>query len=60
MEYYHLALLEKVEDEGEGKGKGVMGSQDISREAAFNLQQLCLVGGDLETVRLLGERYLVL
>ena len=65
MEYYHLALLEKVEEAAaageEGKkGKGTMGSQDISREAAFNLQQLCLVGGDMETVRLLGERYLVL
>ena len=65
MEYYRLALLEKVEEAAaageEGKkGKGTMGSQDISREAAFNLQQLCLVGGDMETVRLLGERYLVL
>ena len=71
MEYYRRALLEKVpcveespagnEGDGEeGKDRNVMGSQDISREAAFNLQQLCLVGGDMETVRLLGERYLVL
>ena len=65
MEYYRRALLEKVPGGEEGEGEGgkesdVMGSQDISREAAFNLQQLCLVGGDMETVRLLGEKYLVL
>lgn len=43
-----------------GGGNNIMGSQDISREAAFNLQQLCLAGGDLETVRAVGERFLVI
>ncbi|KAI1327834.1 hypothetical protein F5Y16DRAFT_370410 [Xylariaceae sp. FL0255] len=31
---------------------------DLSREAAFNLQQICLAGGDLEAFRKLGEKYL--
>ncbi|EMR71485.1 putative rna polymerase iii transcription factor tfiiic protein [Eutypa lata UCREL1] len=73
-EYYRRALQEgeRVVD-GDGNGDGdwdmvvdggggnnIMGSQDISREAAFNLQQLCLAGGDLETVRAVGERFLVI
>ncbi|RYP72438.1 hypothetical protein DL771_004233 [Monosporascus sp. 5C6A] len=63
-EYYRRALLEEVPSEesgaGDDEGGVMMGSQDLSREAAFNLQQLCLAGGDMETVRALGERFLVI
>ncbi|RYO94267.1 hypothetical protein DL764_007865 [Monosporascus ibericus] len=63
-EYYRRALLEEVPGKENGRGGdedgGIMGSQDLSREAAFNLQQLCLAGGDMETVRALGDRFLVI
>ncbi|RYP54600.1 hypothetical protein DL768_000660 [Monosporascus sp. mg162] len=63
-EYYRRALLEEVPGEenggGDDEGGAIMGSQDLSREAAFNLQQLCLAGGDMEAVRALGERFLVI
>ncbi len=72
-EYYRRALLEDVagleererdvEEEnggGSGRSSGIMGPQDISREAAFNLQQLCLAGGDMESVRAIGERFMAI
>lgn len=33
---------------------------DISKEAAYNLQQICWAGGDLDAVKALSERYLTL
>ncbi|KAH8653483.1 hypothetical protein BX600DRAFT_526676 [Xylariales sp. PMI_506] len=36
------------------------GDDDLVREAAYNLQMCCLVGGDIEGVRELGERWLVM
>lgn len=40
--------------------KAIMGTQDLSKEAAFNLQQICFVGGDLQGMREIGEKYLAL
>ncbi|KAJ1335258.1 general transcription factor 3C polypeptide 3 (transcription factor C subunit 4) [Microdochium nivale] len=48
---------EEEEDEEE---KGIMGTDDLSKEAAFNLQQICFAGGDLQGMRELGEKYLAL
>ncbi|KAI0202148.1 hypothetical protein F4808DRAFT_422090 [Astrocystis sublimbata] len=46
---------------GNGNGRrSVFGNKDISMEAAFNLQQLCWAGGDLEAVKKLSEKHLTL
>ncbi|KAI1632115.1 hypothetical protein F4809DRAFT_629154 [Biscogniauxia mediterranea] len=55
-EYYRRTLQETPDD----SENGIMGRDDLSQEAAFNLQQICLTGGDMESVRNLAERYLVL
>ncbi|KAI1505503.1 hypothetical protein F5X99DRAFT_368242 [Biscogniauxia marginata] len=55
-EYYRRTLQEVPDD----SGNGIMGRDDLSQEAAFNLQQICLTGGDMESVRSLAEKYLVL
>ncbi|KAI5928521.1 hypothetical protein F4810DRAFT_8214 [Camillea tinctor] len=55
-EYYRRTLQEIPDD----SGNGIMGRDDLSQEAAFNLQQICLTGGDMESVRNLAEKYLVL
>ncbi|KXJ94601.1 hypothetical protein Micbo1qcDRAFT_193734 [Microdochium bolleyi] len=74
VEYYLRVLRDvppppprrRVEDAGEqeegeaGSGKAIMGSDDLTKEAAFNLQQICFAGGDLQGMRELGEKYLAL
>lgn len=63
-QYYRRVFLE-IEAEGRG-GFGADGvtvelaSEDLAREAAFNLQQCCLIGGDIEAMRDIAERWLVL
>ncbi|KAI0014150.1 TPR-like protein [Xylariaceae sp. FL0662B] len=55
-EYYRRALRD-VPDDSEC---GVMGQNDLTREAAYNLQQICWAGGDIGAVKALGEKYLVI
>ncbi|KAI0879652.1 hypothetical protein GGS24DRAFT_438205 [Hypoxylon argillaceum] len=38
----------------------VLVNSDLSQEAAYNLQQICWAGGDLEAAKALSERYLTL
>lgn len=58
----HLAaeFYKRVFREVESESDDGTGHEDLAREAAFNLQQFCLIGGDMEAVRDLGERWLVL
>ncbi|KAI0480602.1 hypothetical protein GGR56DRAFT_626811 [Xylariaceae sp. FL0804] len=66
IEFYQKALQDRPTDDegdggdGRGTGGGVMGRDDLAQEAAFNLQQICWAGGDLESVRALAEEYLTL
>lgn len=55
-EYYQRVLRDVPED----SGSEVLGRSDISHEAAYNLQQICWAGGDLEAVKQLSEKYLTL
>ncbi|KAI0024668.1 hypothetical protein F4780DRAFT_547526 [Xylariomycetidae sp. FL0641] len=57
-DYYRRALDDAPDDAG--AGDSVTGREDISREAAYNLMQLCWAGGDEGAVRTLAEKYLVL
>ncbi|KAI1337789.1 hypothetical protein F5Y15DRAFT_144065 [Xylariaceae sp. FL0016] len=61
-EYYQRALRERPGDES---GHGTSGSdstenEDLSREAAYNLLQICWAAGDTKAARSLAERYLML
>ncbi|KAI1082231.1 TPR-like protein [Whalleya microplaca] len=55
-DYYRRALRD-VPDDSEN---GIMGGNDLSREAAYNLQQICWAGGDLGAVKNIAEKYLVI
>ncbi|KAI8948291.1 hypothetical protein F4801DRAFT_468624 [Xylaria longipes] len=55
-EFYQRVLR----DIPDGSEPSVFGDDDISKEAAYNLQQICWAGGDLEAVKALSERYLTL
>ncbi|KAI0971753.1 hypothetical protein F4678DRAFT_431779 [Xylaria arbuscula] len=54
-EFYQRVLRDTPDD----SEPSVLGNKDLSREAAYNLQQICWAGGDLQAVRSLGERYLI-
>ena len=56
--YYRRALADRPGAE-EARANGVLGSDDLVREAAYNLQQIYWAGGDLESVRRIAEEYLV-
>jgi general transcription factor 3C polypeptide 3 (transcription factor C subunit 4) len=56
IEYYQRALQEVPRDEDTGAPDG----NDLTLETVFNLQQICLVSGDVETVRWLTETYMVI
>ncbi|KAI0402894.1 hypothetical protein F4802DRAFT_608378 [Xylaria palmicola] len=55
-EFYQRVLR----DRPHGADPTVFGNSDISQEAAYNLQQICWAGGDLEAMQALSERYLTL
>ncbi|KAI1755350.1 hypothetical protein F4782DRAFT_488209 [Xylaria castorea] len=55
-EFYQRVLR----DIPDGSEPSVFGDSDISKEAAYNLQQICWTGGDLDAVKVLSERYLTL
>ncbi|KAI1457091.1 TPR-like protein [Annulohypoxylon moriforme] len=55
-EYYRRALRE-VPDDSEN---GVMGRNDLSREAAYNMAQICWAGGDVDAVKAVTDQYLVI
>ncbi|KAI1423812.1 hypothetical protein F5Y12DRAFT_785755 [Xylaria sp. FL1777] len=55
-EFYQRVLRDRPDD----SERTVLGSSDLSQEAAYNLQQICWAGGDLGAVKSLGERYLTL
>ncbi|KAI5863200.1 TPR-like protein [Durotheca rogersii] len=59
-EFYRRALRDVPDEGGDGGSGGIMGSNDVSREAAYNLQQICWAGGDIEAVRAIAEEHLVL
>lgn len=54
---FYQRVLRDIADES---NPSVLGTSDLSHEAAYNLQQICWAGGDLEAVKNLGERYLTL
>ncbi|KAH6661145.1 hypothetical protein BKA67DRAFT_76467 [Truncatella angustata] len=51
-EYYRRVLREIEGDE--------VRDEDLAKETAFNLQQCCLIGGDMQAVRNIAEKWLVL
>jgi general transcription factor 3C polypeptide 3 (transcription factor C subunit 4) len=51
-EYYRRVFRELEGDQ--------VGDEDLAREAAFNLQMCCLIGGDIEAMKDIAERWLVL
>ncbi|GAB1320430.1 transcription factor TFIIIC subunit tfc4 [Madurella fahalii] len=60
VEYY-----KKVLDEAEGTGSdglkgGVMGDEDLTVEAAYNIRSMCYLLGDVEGARAVAGRWLVL
>ncbi|KAI0881909.1 TPR-like protein [Annulohypoxylon maeteangense] len=55
-EYYRRALREVPDD----SGNGVMGRNDLSREAAYNMAQICWAGGDVDAVKAVTDQYLVI
>ncbi|KAI0456188.1 hypothetical protein F5B21DRAFT_513524 [Xylaria acuta] len=55
-EFYQRVLR----DIPDGSEPSIFGDSDISKEAAYNLQQICWAGGDLDAVKALSERYLTL
>ncbi|KAI1824812.1 hypothetical protein F4861DRAFT_538647 [Xylaria intraflava] len=54
---FYQRVLRDIPDDAE---PDVFGKTDLSQEAAYNLQQICWAGGDLDAARGLGERYLTL
>ncbi|KAI1176338.1 hypothetical protein F4777DRAFT_547312 [Nemania sp. FL0916] len=54
---FYRRVLHDIPDDSE---PGILGRSDLSQEAAYNLQQICWSGGDLEAVKALSERYLTL
>ncbi|KAK5629734.1 hypothetical protein RRF57_005449 [Xylaria bambusicola] len=54
---FYQRVLRDIPDDSE---PSVLGTSDLSKEAAYNLQQICWAGGDLHAVKSLGERYLTL
>ncbi|KAI2470582.1 TPR-like protein [Annulohypoxylon bovei var. microspora] len=55
-EYYRRTLQEVPDD----SGNGVMGKNDLTREAAYNMAQICWTGGDVDAIKAVTEQYLVL
>ncbi|KAI1801601.1 TPR-like protein [Daldinia bambusicola] len=56
VEYYRRVLQDVPDD----SGNGIMGRDDLTQEAAYNLQQIYWAGGDVEAIKGIAERYLVL
>ncbi|KAI1369100.1 hypothetical protein F5Y08DRAFT_181973 [Xylaria arbuscula] len=56
---FYQRVLRDIPDES-SEQPAVLSSSDLSHEAAYNLQQICWAGGDLEAIKSLGERYLTL
>ncbi|KAI0532387.1 hypothetical protein GGR58DRAFT_490450 [Xylaria digitata] len=54
---FYQRVLRDIPDDSE---PDVLGNNDLSQEAAYNLQQICWAGGDLGAVKSLSERYLTL
>ncbi|KAI0386194.1 TPR-like protein [Hypomontagnella monticulosa] len=55
-EYYRRALQDVPDD----SGKGIMGRDDLTQEAAYNLQQIYWAGGDMNGVKAIADKYLIL
>lgn len=54
---YYKRVLQEVPDDSEN---GIMGRNDLSREAAYNMAQICWTGGDVHAVKAITDKYLVL
>ncbi|KAI1384666.1 TPR-like protein [Hypoxylon trugodes] len=55
-EYYRRVLQDVPNDEE----NGIMGRNDLTQEAAYNLQQICWTGGDVLAAKGIAEKFLVL
>ncbi|KAI1106866.1 TPR-like protein [Jackrogersella minutella] len=55
-DYYRRTLREVPDD----SKNGIMGRNDLTQEAAYNLGQICWTGGDVDAVSAVTEKYLVL
>jgi len=55
-EFYQRALRDPPDD----SESSILEQTDLTREAAYNLQQICWAGGDLEAVKSISEKYLSL
>ncbi|XXG96530.1 protein phosphatase regulator [Hypoxylon texense] len=55
-QYYRLALRDVPDD----SRNGIMGRNDLTLDAAYNLQHICWTGGDVGAVKTIAEKYLVL
>ncbi|OTB17969.1 hypothetical protein K445DRAFT_315719 [Daldinia sp. EC12] len=56
VEYYQRVLQDVPDD----SRNGIMGRDDLTQEAAYNLQQIYWAGGDMEAIKGIAERYLIL
>lgn len=54
---YYRRVLQDVPDDS---ANGIMGRNDLTQEAAYNLQQFCWAGGDMQAVKAVAEKHLVL
>ncbi|KAI2626665.1 TPR-like protein [Hypoxylon sp. NC1633] len=55
---YYRRTLQDVPDDS--NNSTTMGRNDLTLEAAYNLQQICWTGGDPDAATALGQKYLVL
>ncbi|GAP86561.1 putative transcription factor tau subunit sfc4 [Rosellinia necatrix] len=54
---FYQRVLRDIPDDSDAS---IFGKSDLSQEAAYNLQQICWAGGDMEAVKALNARYLTL
>ncbi|KAM7196003.1 hypothetical protein V8F20_007197 [Naviculisporaceae sp. PSN 640] len=66
-EYYWRVLKEEEDDDDEGEEelegtgkKNVMGNEDLTIEAAYNIRTMCFLLGDFDGAKAVAERWLVL
>ncbi|ORY69818.1 uncharacterized protein BCR38DRAFT_405494 [Pseudomassariella vexata] len=59
---YYRRVLREVEGLVDKAREEMMqaGGENLAREAAYNLQAMCFIGGDMEAVQKITERWLVL
>ncbi|KAK1751927.1 transcription factor tau subunit sfc4 [Echria macrotheca] len=58
--YYKKVLAEAEAVGREALGRGTIGSEDLTLEAAYNIRSVCYLLGDVEGAKAVTERWLVL